>query len=118
LNGVEAIALSSDRFDFGNANLGKDLQTAIEQVVETTGTPGATASVTMSDGTTWTGASGVSDLPTRTAMNAGDRFNIGSVTKPMVATVVLQLSQEGKLNLNDTLNKWLPQIAESIPNHS
>jgi CubicO group peptidase (beta-lactamase class C family) len=70
----------------------------------------------MSDGTTWTGASGVSDLQTRTAMNAGDRFNIGSVTKPMVATVVLQLSQEGKLNLKDTLNKWLPQIAESIPN--
>ncbi|NJM61728.1 MAG: beta-lactamase family protein, partial [Oscillatoriales cyanobacterium RU_3_3] len=116
LNGIEAIALTRDRFDFGNSNLARDLQSAIEKAVEITGTPGATVSVTMSDGTIWTGASGLSDLPTQTAMNAGDRFNIGSVTKPMVATVILQLSQEEKLNLNDTLDKWLPEIAESIPN--
>jgi D-alanyl-D-alanine carboxypeptidase len=117
LNGIEAIALTRDRFDFGNPNLARDLQSAIEEAVETTGTPGVTASVTMSDGTTWIGASGVSDLLTATAMNAGDRFNIGSVTKPMVATIVLQLSQEEKLNLNDTLDKLLPAIADSIPNN-
>ncbi|MCU0545192.1 MAG: serine hydrolase [Oscillatoriaceae cyanobacterium Prado104] len=116
LNGVAASALNSSQFDFGNANLAFDLQAGIDRVVQNTGTPGVTASVTMSDGTTWIGSSGVSDLLTETALKSGDRFNIGSVTKPMVATIVLQLSQERTLNLNDTLDKWLPDLAQSIPN--
>ncbi|HEX8630903.1 MAG TPA: serine hydrolase domain-containing protein, partial [Catenuloplanes sp.] len=37
-------------------------------------------------------------------------FRAGSVTKPMVATVVLQLVGEGKLSLSDTVAKWLPGI--------
>jgi CubicO group peptidase (beta-lactamase class C family) len=116
LNGVKANLLTRDHFDFGNAKLARDLQTAIEQVVKTSGTPGGTAFVTLPDGTTWMGSTGVSNVQTRTAMKTGDRFNIASITKGFVATVVLQLVQEGKLNLNDTLDKWLPSIAQSIPN--
>ena len=35
-------------------------------------------------------------------------FAIGSITKNMVATVVLQLVEEGVLSLEDPLHKWLP----------
>jgi D-alanyl-D-alanine carboxypeptidase len=43
-------------------------------------------------------------------MQAGDRFRIGSVTKTFVATVVLQLVDEGVVRLGDTVEMWLPGL--------
>ena len=38
------------------------------------------------------------------------RFRIGSVTKTFTATIVLQLAAEGRLDLGDTLEQYLPGI--------
>jgi D-alanyl-D-alanine carboxypeptidase len=43
-------------------------------------------------------------------MQAQDRVHIGSITKTFVATVVLQLAAEGRLSLNDSMQKWLPGV--------
>ncbi|HYJ64707.1 MAG TPA: serine hydrolase, partial [Parafilimonas sp.] len=37
-------------------------------------------------------------------------FQIGSVTKQFTATVILKLQEEGKLSLNDKLDKYFPQF--------
>ena len=37
-------------------------------------------------------------------------MHIGSITKTFVATVVLQLAAEGRLSLNDSVQKWLPGV--------
>ena len=39
-----------------------------------------------------------------------NRFRIGSITKTFTATIILQLVDEGKLNLADKLDKFLPQV--------
>ncbi|WP_406496697.1 beta-lactamase family protein [Streptomyces sp. NBC_00846] len=39
-----------------------------------------------------------------------DRFRAGSVTKTFVATVVLQLAREGRLQLSDTVDQLLPGL--------
>jgi D-alanyl-D-alanine carboxypeptidase len=57
--------------------------------------------------------SGYGNLETKTPIRATDRFRIGSVTKTFVATVVLQLAGEGKLGLDDTVERWLPGL---VPN--
>lgn len=44
---------------------------------------------------------------------AGDRFRMGSNTKTMVATVILQLVAEHRVRLTDPVEKWLPGL---IPN--
>jgi len=36
-------------------------------------------------------------------------FAIGSITKNMVATLVLQLAEEGRLSLEDPISRWLPR---------
>lgn len=46
-------------------------------------------------------------------MRAADRFRIGSLTKTFVATVVLQLVGEGRLSLDDSVERWLPGL---VPN--
>jgi D-alanyl-D-alanine carboxypeptidase len=58
-------------------------------------------------------AAGVSDIESGRATRVGDRFRIGSLTKSYVATVVLQLDEEGKLSLDDTVEQWLPGL---LPN--
>ncbi|MFD6151133.1 serine hydrolase domain-containing protein [Streptomyces sp. NPDC060243] len=39
---------------------------------------------------------------------AGDRFRVGSNTKTVTATLVLQQVAENKISLDDTVEKWLP----------
>lgn len=41
-------------------------------------------------------------------LEAGDEFRMGSNTKTMMATLVLQLVAEGRLALTDPVAKWLP----------
>ncbi|WP_328957349.1 serine hydrolase domain-containing protein [Kitasatospora purpeofusca] len=62
---------------------------------------------------TWAGASGVADVRTGRPASAGDRFRIGSVTKTVTATVVLQLAAEGRLSLDSTVEDRLPGLVRS-----
>jgi D-alanyl-D-alanine carboxypeptidase len=54
---------------------------------------------------------GVSDLDTGAPMTAAMHVRIGSLTKTMTSTVVLQLIDEGKLGLEDSLSDSLPDQA-------
>jgi D-alanyl-D-alanine carboxypeptidase len=59
---------------------------------------------------TWQGASGLGDLRAKRPARADDRFRVGSVTKSFVATLMLQLVGEGRLRLDDNLERWLPGL--------
>ncbi|MGW4800328.1 serine hydrolase domain-containing protein [Nonomuraea sp. NPDC004297] len=59
---------------------------------------------------TWRGASGVADLSTSRPARAGDLFRAGSIQKSLVATVVLQLVTEGRLDLDDPVERRLPGL--------
>src|SRR5256886_11343006 len=50
-------------------------------------------------------------------LTAANRFRIGSITKMFTAAMILQLVEEGKLKLTDTLDKFFPQVpnAKKIP---
>ena len=57
---------------------------------------------------TWSGAAGEANIKPATPMRANDTFRAGSIMKPFVAAVVLQLVEEGKLALDDRLPAVLP----------
>lgn len=58
----------------------------------------------------WTAALGTADVASGTASQVADHFRIGSITKTMTATVVLQLAQEGKVSLDAPLSTYLPEV--------
>src|SRR5262249_54119066 len=58
-------------------------------------------------------ASGLSSRDPRVPLRATMRFRIASLTKSLVATVVLELVGEGKLTLDDSVEHWLPGL---VPN--
>ncbi|MGK7953049.1 MAG: serine hydrolase [Xenococcaceae cyanobacterium] len=98
-------------------NLEHSLETALLQVAQDTNTSdiGVTVGVVTPEGT-WTGATGVSNLEIQQATQPDDLFNIGSISKPYTSAVILKLQEQGKLSLDDTIDKWLPEIAANITN--
>lgn len=46
----------------------------------------------------------------KTPSTVQTRYRIGSISKTFTAVMIFQLIEEGKLNLNDTLDKFFPQI--------
>ncbi|HDR8294901.1 TPA: beta-lactamase family protein, partial [Bacillus cereus] len=60
----------------------------------------------------WSYTAGLADVRTKKPMKADFRFRIGSVTKTFIATVLLQLSGENRLNLDDSIEKWLPGVIQ------
>jgi D-alanyl-D-alanine carboxypeptidase len=86
----------------------EEMQELLDSLVAA-GAPGAAAWVQDEDGSLQA-AAGVADVSTGRPMEARLRFRAGSLTKPLVATVVLQLVAEGRVSLADTLERWLPGI--------
>ncbi|QKW05823.1 serine hydrolase [Streptomyces sp. NA04227] len=58
----------------------------------------------------WQGTVGVADLRTGRAVGLDDRVRAGSITKPFVATVLLQLAEEGRLRLDVPVRQLLPGL--------
>lgn len=72
----------------------------------------ATAAVVVVSGSAgrWHGTSGVSDRSTSGPVPDDARFRIGSITKTFVATVLLQLAGEHRVDLDAAAQRYLPQL--------
>jgi len=71
--------------------------------------PGATAFISGPRGT-WLGAAGVADVSTCAPMPVDARMRLESVSKIFTAALILQLAQEKKLSVGDTVDRWLPGL--------
>ncbi len=84
-------------------------QAAMDELVRTARVPGVLARAEDGAGV-WNGTAGVADRESGRPRQPGDRFRIGSITKTFVATVVLQLEAEGRLDLDDPVARHLPGV--------
>ncbi|MFJ8658912.1 serine hydrolase domain-containing protein [Streptomyces sp. NPDC093795] len=75
-------------------------QQALQAAVDA-GVPGVVAGARDGHGR-WTGTAG--------DRKGDDRYRVGSITKTFTATVLLQLQAEGRLDLDDPVEKWLPGV--------
>jgi D-alanyl-D-alanine carboxypeptidase len=88
---------------------GRDTLERLADEVVDAGVPGVVLARRTGGGLT-VAARGVADLRTGRPARPGDRYRIGSVTKTMVAVVVLQLVAERQLSLDDRVATWLPGL--------
>jgi len=58
---------------------------------------------------------GRADVKSASRPKLDSSFGIGSVSKTLTATVILQLVDEGKLSLNRTVRAYLPGLARAYP---
>lgn len=59
---------------------------------------------------TTTARAGVADIDTGAPVPANGYFRMGSDTKTFVSVVLLQLVGEGRLSLDDSVERWLPGV--------
>jgi D-alanyl-D-alanine carboxypeptidase len=84
------------------------LQGLVDSLAGAWNLPGLVVAVRRSGDEPSVVATGRAELATGRRMTPLDRFRVGSLTKPMVATVILQLADEGRLSLDDSLVRFLP----------
>jgi D-alanyl-D-alanine carboxypeptidase len=89
-----------------------ELRTLVEGLTGADGAPGALAQVAGRAPIT----SGVADVVTGAPVDPRSRFRIGSLTKPFVATVVLQLAAERRIALDAPVERYLPGVVRGADN--
>ncbi len=78
--------------------------------------PGVVVGVLLPGKGAFTQGFGYSNLASRSPMRLDDHFRIGSNTKTFVATVLLQLVDEKKLSLDDTIGQF--KLGLTVPNEN
>ena len=81
------------------------LQAVLDAAVEQ-GLPGISATVLVAEGGTWSGAAGTADGVH--PVEARSQFGIASITKTVIATEIMRLSEKGLLRLSDPVSEHLP----------
>ena len=94
------------------------LQVALDVSLNSGLGKGISAAVIMPGGEIWTGVSGISHGTT--PITPDMLFAIGSAQKMFSGVTILQLEEEGKISVDDSLYKWLPpyQYVDSTINIS
>ena len=84
----------------------------VEQV-RTSRIPGLSAAVVRDGAVIYAGAHGVRELGEDKELSPQHVFHFASVSKPFVATAIVQLFEKGKLDLDDPVTKSLPYFSLS-----
>jgi len=89
----------------------KDIADALQPFVENHTIAGAVTLVADRDKILSLETAGYADLAAKKPMRPDSLFWIASMTKPVTATAVLMLRDEGKLSVDDPVAKYLPELA-------
>ncbi|MGZ0712276.1 serine hydrolase domain-containing protein (plasmid) [Coraliomargarita sp. W4R53] len=86
------------------------LQTVLEDKMAEYSVPGAAVGVWVPGEGSWTTAIGLADVERGVAATTDMVWPIRSITKSYTVTLLLQLVDEGKLNLDDTLDQYVDGV--------
>jgi len=86
------------------------IHTYLQTLVDKHTLAGAVTLVATKDGIAELQAAGYRDLTSKSPMETQDLFWIASTSKPMTATALMMLVDEGKVNVNDPVEKYLPEF--------
>jgi len=91
----------------GSAAIDASLRAAVERK----DVPGVVALVTNRERVLYQGAFGVADVATGRALDVNALFRIASMTKPVTSLALMQLIEQGRIGLDDPVEKYLPELA-------
>jgi CubicO group peptidase (beta-lactamase class C family) len=81
--------------------------------------PGAAILILKADSVVFAQGYGIADLEKKTPITPQTLFNLGSISKTFVANAILKLQEEGKLSVEDSLEKYFdgfvnPKLAQRV----
>jgi CubicO group peptidase (beta-lactamase class C family) len=106
---VSISALSTGGADFDRAKVAA-IAPRMQQFVEEGTIAGAVTVVGNAQGIVHHEAVGFQNLESKQPMAKGSLFRIASMTKPITAIGIMQLQEDGKLSVEDPVEKYLPEF--------
>jgi len=88
-----------------------EFRSAVQQVLDDTGVPGAGIALVRQAGVEWAGGVGLADRDRGTPVTADTHFRAGSISKTFVAMALVQLSEDGDVDLDQPI----AEIASEVP---
>jgi CubicO group peptidase (beta-lactamase class C family) len=98
----ESVGLSFPKLD--------ELKLGLQKLVDDGKIPGALALVARHGKIAYVTKVGYRDLASKTPMTDDTIFAIASMTKPITCIAAMMLVEQGKLNLDDPVEKYLPEL--------
>jgi len=101
---------------FVTASAAEDpVEARIRNVLQDQQLTGAAWAFVYEDGEIRTGATGVANAATGVSFSVDARFHVGSVAKTVLATGVLRLVSQGRIDLDLPVSRYLPEIRFDNP---
>ncbi len=85
-----------------------DIEEEIQQLVTTNNLPSLSACIIKNDEIVWSITYGYSNLEDGTEADEETIYHIGSISKLFVITAIMQLEEQGKIDLDNDINNYLP----------
>ncbi len=82
--------------------------------VETAHVPGASWGIVIDGDLAHSGSAGVRDVASKSPVDATTVFRIASMTKSFTAIAILKLRDEGKLSLDDPVERYVPELKSLV----
>lgn len=77
--------------------------------------PSVSAAVFREGGVVWSDAVGLAETESGTEATPATQYRVGSITKTFTAAAIMLLRDEGKLGLDDSLGRHVPEAAHGEP---
>src|SRR6266699_2299016 len=94
--------------------LEEQLEPLIQQVMASFEMAGLAIGIVRGDEVVYVKGFGVKHLETREPVTATSLFHLASVSKPFVATAIMQLAEQGKLDLDTPIVRYLPYMSRHL----
>ena len=88
------------------------IEKAVASFMSANSIPGLSAAVVLEGEPRWSQGFGMADLENSSPATSSTLFRLGSVSKPISATAVLQLWERGKLDLDASVQKYCPEFPQ------
>ena len=92
------------------AKVRQTLDSLAKEYVTLASAPGTAVAVVRGSDTLLFRGYGMANLELGTPVTVNSVFRIGSVTKQFTASAVLQLVEQGKISLTDSIGQWVPDL--------
>ncbi len=87
-------------------------QNAVRAFMEVSGTTGISVAISRNGQPLWSEGFGFADLENRVAVSKESRFRLGSVSKMLTIAAVAKLYQDGKLDLDAPIQRYVPTFPD------
>lgn len=106
-SGLLLAPLASQAGEFNLRHTEKVMTQLIERSMEERGVASTSVALVKDDKIVWKAAFGYSNLRTKTLATPDTIYSTGSTFKSVTATALMQLQEQGKLKLDDPINRYL-----------